>query len=195
MYKITLLPVITLLLGLLAGAMKPAPKTGHERIYSEELPGAYTGGFGEDTCHSCHFDYPLNPEDEGSLDVDGLPAQYEPGRNYTFTITLQREEMGDAGFQITSRFKDGSQAGSFDTGTGHVDVTKTDNGIQYLQHAFEGSNVENESRASWEIVWTAPDDTSAKVIFNLAANAANGDVSAFGDLIFTRTMEIDAKIQ
>ncbi len=195
MHKIILLPVITLLLGLLAGTMKPIQETGHNRIYSEELPGAYTGGFGEDTCHSCHFDYPLNPEDEGSLDVEGLPEQYESGRDYTFTITLQREEMGDAGFQITSRFEDGSQAGFFDTGSENIGVTKSDNDIQYLQHAFEGSNIEDESRASWEIVWTAPDDTSGKVIFNLAANAANGDVSAFGDLIFTQKMESEGKDQ
>lgn len=195
MFKITLLPVLTLTLGLLVGTMKPTPETGHESIYSEELPGAYTGGFGEDTCHSCHFDYPLNPEDEGSLEVEGIPKQYEPGYNYTFTITLRREEMADAGFQITSRFEDGSQASSFDTGSENIGVTKTGNGIQYLQHAFEGSNIEDESKASWEIVWTAPEDTSGKVIFNLAANAANGDVSAFGDLIFTREAESKGKSQ
>jgi len=55
--------------------------------------------------------------------------------------------------------------------------------------------VENESRARWQIVWTAPDDTSGEVIFNLAANAANGDVSAFGDLIFTREAESQGKSQ
>lgn len=193
MLKISLLPVITLLLGLLAGTMKPVQETGHKRIYSEELPGAYTGGFGEDSCHSCHFDYPLNPEDEGSLDIEGIPEQYEPNSDYTITITLHREELGDAGFQITSRFEDGSQAGSFDTGSESVGLTKTENGIQYLQHAFEGSNIEDESRASWEIVWAAPDDSSGKVTFNLATNAANGDVSAFGDLIFTR--EVQSKAQ
>lgn len=189
MFKILILPVITLILGLLVGTMNPPPEASYE-IYPEELPGAYTGGFGEETCHSCHFDYPLNPEDEGSLTLEGIPEQYKASRQYIFTLTLQRKEMGDAGFQISSRFEDSSQAGSFDTGSEHLSQTKTDNSVQYLQHAINGSKMdENETSASWKISWTAPGTGSKKVIFNIAANAGNGDASAFGDLIFTRTLE------
>ncbi|MEP0007576.1 MAG: hypothetical protein ABJF72_00190, partial [Balneola sp.] len=80
--------------------------------YPEHLIGAFTGGFGEKTCHSCHFDYDLNWK-EGSLEVSGLPQELIPGERYSIEIEVIREDMGRAGFQISARDKKGTQSGVF----------------------------------------------------------------------------------
>lgn len=190
MLRITLLPVITLIFGLLMSAIRTLPKASFES-YPEELPGAYTGGFGEETCHSCHFDYPLNPQ-EGTLQITGFPENYLPEKTYTFSITLSREDLGRAGFQISSRFQDGSQAGAFDTGSDTVSRTEIEGDIQYVQHNTASSAFEDGSSRSWKITWTAPDSGSEMILFHLATNAANGDASAFGDFIFVKELELKA---
>src|SRR5207247_9775219 len=67
-----------------------------------------TGGFGDKTCHSCHFDNPLNAPG-GTLDVSGIPSSYTPGQAYPITITLSREGMKRGGFEIAARFTSGRQ--------------------------------------------------------------------------------------
>jgi hypothetical protein len=56
----------------------------------DHLDGPFTGGFGEQTCHSCHFDYDLNMEG-GQLTVDGISDSYKPGTNYEIDVTIQSE--------------------------------------------------------------------------------------------------------
>jgi len=65
--------IITVLLAVpvIAGIkMKPVDNDsmnhGTITAYPEHLDGPLTGGFGENSCHSCHFDYDINPE-EGSF--------------------------------------------------------------------------------------------------------------------------------
>lgn len=175
LFSIVLGPVVT-------EPVHPSP------AYPETLPGAFTGGFGEETCHSCHFDYPLNPG-TGSLAVEGVPGQYRPGKRYTFTIVLKRKELGRAGFQLSSRFTDGSQAGEFSNNSERLRFTKALRTVRYLQHSSEGSTV-NGNRAQWEVQWTAPSPGEGKIIINMAANAGNGDASAFGDYIYVREFRI-----
>ena len=190
MIKITIMPVLCLLVGLMLAPNRPHQES-IDRRYPEELPGAFTGGFGEDTCHSCHFDYPLNPE-KGSLVLNGFPETYHKGKIYTFTITLQRENLGQAGFQLSSRFENGKQAGSFEENSERVQFTGTENEIQYLQHSFKGSKLNNQSTHRWQITWRAPETGREDIVFNIAANAANGDASAFGDFIFREEITVKA---
>ncbi|MDX1586189.1 MAG: choice-of-anchor V domain-containing protein [Balneolaceae bacterium] len=191
MIKITILPVFCLLIGMLLVPNRPN-KEPISPFYPEELPGTFTGGFGEDTCHSCHFDYPLNPE-EGSLSLNGIPENYEKEKTYTITVTVSREDLGQAGFQITSRFSNGKQAGSFSGNSDQVQFTRTENQIEYLQHSLKGSKVNNSTTQSWEFIWEAPSNYRGEIIFNIAANAGNGDASAFGDYIFTDKITVMAK--
>lgn len=168
-----------------AGAAHPAEN------YPEELPSAYTGGFGEESCHSCHFDYPLNPE-EGSLSVSGIPNRYEPGKNYQITVSVEREALERAGFQLSSRFTDGSQAGSFKGDTTRIQLTDVESTIQYIQHTTQSSKVASQTTAQWNMEWTAPDSAVGEIVFNIAANAGNGDVSSFGDYIYLREIKAEA---
>lgn len=158
-------------------------------IYPEHIAGAYTGGFGEQSCHSCHFDYELN-QPEGELSVTGIEDAYEPGREYTVGISVKREDMNRAGFQMTARFEDGTQAGTFELDEELTTTPNIENKISYVQHGI--GNVEAEGgEKKWQVKWLAPDATGP-VVFNIAANAANGDASEFGDWIYLKEIRIQS---
>jgi hypothetical protein len=190
MIRLIALPAITLLLGFVVTSDPPQPKS--PAAYPEHLTGAFTGGFGEETCRSCHFDYDLNP-DGGRLKVTGLESTIESGEVVKISIEASREEMGKAGFQLTAHFADGRQAGSFRLEKNER-VTLTDNvsdSVQYVQHSAEGTEPTEEGINNWSIQWKAPEQVSSPIIFNIAANAGNGDQSEFGDFIYAEEIKID----
>ncbi len=155
--------------------------------YSDGPPLAHTGGFGEPTCHRCHFDHPLNADSE-SLRLDGLPGSYAPGARYTLTIRLADEALRRAGFQMAARFVDGpaagSQAGELLAPDTNVRVRTAASGVQYAHHSQAGSQPSTPGVASWSVVWRAPQGgENAPVAIHLVANAANGDDSEFGDRV------------
>jgi len=163
-----------------------------EMHYPEQLTGIFTGGFGEETCHSCHFDYPLNYQ-QGALQIDGLPDAYEPGKTYRIRIELTRPALNKAGFQLSARHPDGSQAGSFMIASPRVERTgSAPDSIQFVQHSVAGTEPTGGDRTTWELQWNAPSGNGDDVIFHLAANAANGDASEFGDFILTRELILSA---
>lgn len=188
-----LIPLI--LLPFLAGIFLPEWNTGSafadvDDFNPEHLDGAFTGGFGEQTCHSCHFDYDLNMEG-GSLTVEGIPDQYKPGSEYQVKVTVESEQLEKGGFQMTARFEDGTQAGWFKWESDRLLVTPSiSDEIQYVQHSEKGTGPVNEREVSWALTWEAPENEAGKIIINIAANAGNNDDSAFGDWIYTKEIAI-----
>lgn len=182
MLRIAFIVLLTLTTGLF---LRPDINGKSAYVYPEQLPGTFTGGFGEQTCHSCHFDYPLNPE-EGSLMINGIPSSYEPGKTYSFRIRVSRKNLGRAGFQLSARYADSTQAGSLSPDQDRTGFTNVSNDIQYVQHSPEGTKPNGSDTSSWSIKWTAPKQNNRIITFNIAANAANGDNSEFSDFIFTR---------
>lgn len=184
---------IIILIPFLAGLSMPETKPLYESFFGEDMnpdriDGPFTGGFGEQTCHSCHFDYDLNM-DGGSLLVDGLPVAYTPGREYSITVTVQSEHLENGGFQLTSRFEDGSQAGSFSWDGDRLKYTPdVSDEIKYLQHSREGTLPTGERKVSWTFNWMAPKSDGEDIIINVAANAGNDDDSAFGDWIYVNEL-------
>lgn len=180
------------LLVLAAGVTFTSPPTGgvhSELVYPEQLPGSYTGGFGEETCHSCHFDYPVN-DNSGSVRIEQLPTRFEPSETYTLTVIVSRDNIGKAGFQLTSRFTDGRQAGRLSAIDNRVMPTNPDTGsVIYLQHSPAGSTPTNTNRSKWKINWQAPPRADT-VLFHIAGNAGNGDASEFGDFINTLRVQV-----
>ncbi len=158
--------------------------------YSEGAPPAHTGGFGEPTCHRCHFDQPLN-DAAGSLRLEGLPESYAPGGRYDLRIHVERAGLRKAGFQLASRFaagpRHGKQAGHLRAVDDRVAVVgAAASAVEYAHHSREGSIVDPAGTSRWWIEWTAPEtDEGSAVIFHLAANASNDDDSEFGDYIYT----------
>lgn len=151
---------------------------------------ARTGGFGEMTCHECHWDNPLN-EKPGQLTLTGVPPTYTPRQEYLITVALVRPDVSLAGFQLASRFEAGGNAGG-NAGTlrSTDQFTETvqgeDNRITYAQHTKAGAVVPTAGTARWVFEWTAP-STGGTVVFHVAGNASNVDSSPLGDFIYTAT--------
>lgn len=159
-------------------------------FYPDHIPGAYTGGFGEETCHSCHFDYDIN-EERGHLTVEGIEETYSPGETYELVVSVESEHLEIGGFQMTARFEDGSQAGQFKwTGDRLILTPGLSDDIQYLQHSGSGTEPTSERKVSWTFEWVAPDQGGAPVIFNITANAGNDDFSPFGDWIYVQEITV-----
>lgn len=178
-----------LALAVLLLALAPRPEAAPPALGYPDLPAvAHTGGFGELTCQACHFGDDFN-EPGGHLSVEGWPETTEPGTSYPLTVRLEHPDMERAGFQLTIRTEDGDQAGTLDSGDARSSVTES-SGISYLHHTLEGTELTDPGTASWEFTWTAP-DKPAKVRLHLSANAANGDDSAFGDLIYADSLSAE----
>jgi hypothetical protein len=164
------------------------------RAYVDGPPPAHTGGFGEATCHACHADYPLNGG--GALAIEGAPATYEPGRSYELRVVLRHPELRTAGFQLAARFAagpgEGTQAGTLRVG-GEDAIVASIGGIAYAQHTKAGTAVTGPGERIWQVTWTAPAQPSADIVLHLAANAANDDLSEFGDRIITSSLTISAR--
>lgn len=155
--------------------------------YPDGAPPGFSGGFKEETCHACHFHQELNAAG-GSVTIDGVPAMFTAGERYALTITLTRPGMKRAGFQLTARFKDsGAQAGGLAPGAGEAERVAVENqsGVQYAGQRKAGAGVSGDA-ARWVVDWTAPASGGA-VVFNVAANAADGNDNADGDFVLTAT--------
>lgn len=193
MLRLFILPVMTLLMAVTLPEIPTVPVPGDVPPYPEHLTGTFTGGFGEQTCRSCHFDYDLNP-DAGRLAVSGMPERITGGETLEILIRLEREQLGRGGFQLSARYADGKQAGSFEVGDNDRTMfsNATSDSVEYIQHSPGGSEPLGEHETSWTITWRAPQSLAGPVTFHIAANAANGDQSEFGDFIYTE--EITAAI-
>ena len=175
---------------LAAAVVATAVRLVASHAYAEGAPPGFSGGFKEESCHACHFHAEPN-SGPGRVTIEGVPATFAPGERYTLTITLRRAGMKLAGFQLTARFKDsGAQAGTIAPGAGEAERVKveTQAGVQYAGQRKVGAAVGAAEAATWTIVWTAP-ESGGPVIFNVSANAADGNESADGDFVYTATAQ------
>jgi hypothetical protein len=131
----------------------------------------------------------------GSLSVSGIREEVSPGELLTIQIMVQRDDMGKAGFQLSARFPDGSQAGQFKIENNErvMFTEAASDSLQYVQHSSTGTEPVKTGVNSWAIAWQAPESAKKLIIFNVAANAANGDASEFGDFIYVEEIRINMK--
>jgi hypothetical protein len=151
-----------------------------------------TGGFGEQSCHLCHLDNPVNAPG-GSLEIGGVPPAYKAGEVYTITVRIGREDVRRAGFEIAARFaagkQKGRQAGSWRVLDARAQLIPgaVDKQLTFVQHNLAGSRAAARGSNAWTIEWTAPAPATTPVVFNVAANASNNDDSPLGDYIYLRS--------
>ena len=152
-----------------------------------------TGGFGEQSCHVCHMDNPINAPG-GRLDVEGAPAAYAAGQSYRITVSIAREGLRRGGFEIAARFasgkEKGKQAGAWKPTDDRVQLIPgaVDRALTFVQHNLAGSRTPAPGANRWTVEWIAPPEASAPVQFNVAANAANNDDSPLGDFIYVKAI-------
>jgi hypothetical protein len=169
----------------LAGALLLAA-AAHRGAHPDRPPVAHTGGFGEPTCHACHFDAPPG-SGPGGLTATGVPRQLRPGARYAIQLQLVQQHLKAAGFQLSARYEDGTQAGVFTVVPDEherVAVTPLD-GTLYAHHLLDGTSLTAPDTARWTIVWQAPPHAPGTVTFHAAAVAADGDLSPLGDFVYT----------
>lgn len=151
-----------------------------------------TGGFGEQSCHLCHLDNPINAPG-GSVELSGTPSTYVAGQTYAITIRVSREDVRRAGFEISARFasgrQKGRQAGSWRVLDARAQLIPgaVDKALTFVQHNLAGSRTPTAGSNTWTVEWTAPSPATAPVQFNVAANASNNDDSPLGDYIYMRS--------
>ena len=151
-----------------------------------------TGGFGEQTCHLCHLDNPINAPG-GAVTLEGIPPAFTPGQTYAITVTIGRQGLRRGGFEIAARFASGKQKGR-QAGSWQLLDTRAqlipgavDTALTFVQHNQIGSRAPTPGANSWTIEWTAP-AAAGPVQFNVAANASNNDDSPLGDYIYLKTV-------
>lgn len=176
---------LAVIVGALLSATALAAAAG---IFREGPLPAMTGGFGESSCRSCHFDNPENDQ-AGSLRITGIPPQYAPGGKYPITVTVTRRGLTAAGFEMSSRFESGpfvgQQAGHLQAPDSRTQIVFAPGGrVQYIQHTKTGAQAAL-GRGRWTIYWTAPATATDPIVFHVAANASNDDASPLGDFIYT----------
>jgi len=171
----------------MAGLAKDTIDSPQTTSYPEHLTGAFTGGFSEETCRKCHFDYDLNP-DGGSLTLRSLQLRNSKNNYRELIITVRRPDLGASGFQLTARYPDGSQAGKFiiNNNTRLQQTKQVPDSVIYIQHSAAGSEPIYTDSTLWKVTWKPPDNPIDTVFFHVATNAANGDQSEFGDWIYTQ---------
>jgi hypothetical protein len=156
-----------------------------------------TGGFGEQTCHLCHIDNPINAPG-GTLALDGVPASFLPDQAYPLTVTISRQGLRRGGFEIAARFaggrQKGRQAGSWRLLDARAQLIPgaVDKALTFVQHNQMGSRATVSGSNSWTMEWTAPSSAAGPVQFNVAANASNNDDSPLGDYIYIKTVRSTA---
>ena len=158
------------------------------RPHPDFPPTAHTGGFGEPTCRACHQGEALNAPG-GTLRLEGVPRPWRPGRAYRLTVTLRRDTLARAGFELAARFSPGGAPAGviipYDTLL--TTVTRDSvSGVPYAHHTRRGTRIEG-AVARWTLLWTAPLSGTNDVTFNVAAVAANDDNSNLGDLVYAAT--------
>ncbi len=147
-----------------------------------------TGGFGEETCTSCHQNYPLNAGRlrGGVFQITGVPKTFVAGETYPLTIVIGQPGQSRWGFQLSARFADsGKQAGQLVAADEMTRVIESD-GLQYIEQTTAGTRAGiTDGTVEFHLNWIAPDPAGGQVIFNAAGNAANSNNNPAGDFIYT----------
>lgn len=176
LYSTGLLLIVILL-------MTSVPDKVESAIELEHVLPVLTGGFGEESCYSCHFDGPLNPA-RGSVFIDGLPERYKSGSEYELSVRIEHPTMVNSGFQLAARNSKGEQAGRFESADGRSTINEQRD-IQYVHHTYEGTTPVHENKSVWHLHWTAPDtEPSDSIFIHISAVAGNGDKTRDGDDVF-----------
>jgi hypothetical protein len=155
----------------------------------------YTNAPGDlGNCTACHDTFHDPNVGPGSVRMNNVPAVYNPGQQYTLSVTVQQNNRQRFGFQLTALDQNGSRAGTlesmgsdtlvnFETGAG---------GRQYIEHSEIGTFPNGASSRTWQVRWTAPSSDISTIRFWFAGNGANGDGTNQNDYIYTSSASSDS---
>jgi len=141
---------------------------------------------------SCHVTAPPGPN-QGTLEVTGIPACYEPGQKYTFNVKISDPNATRWGFELGVQYNESNENDNYSAGTltnapgaRTAIVTSTDGLRQFSSHDRGSTNGDGTyngqaTSANWNVEWTAPVNRTTPVCIYAAAVAADGDGTSDGD--------------
>lgn len=155
--------------------------------YSNGTPGGKTGSMGDggSTCTDCHTGTAISQADWITSDIPELG--FMPGETYTITARGMHEGVAGFGFELTAESETGDKTGMFSITD--ADRTKLANADKSVTHTSGGTTPTGDSN-TWTMEWTAPDPAPEVILFNAAFNAANGNGSTSGDVIYTTEISV-----
>jgi hypothetical protein len=144
-------------------------------------------GDGE-ACHRCHFDEdPVT--DSPALHLEGVSAPIAPGARYDLALKFEPGDAAAAGFLMIARAVI-STAGEDETAPLGV-FEAIGEGVE-ANGAAVRSTTSSAADMTWRAAWIAPETLDGPVVFDVVANAANDDLSPFGDVIHLATFVVEA---
>ena len=147
-----------------------------------------TGGFQEQTCHSCHNSFRLNEGRTrgGVFYLAGVPASYNAGQSYPITVLIGQPGQSRWGFELSVRAATSAKQAGELVPVDEITQVKQANGIQYIEHTSAGTRRGTPNGpVEFHFNWIAPDPSEGPVVFNAAGNAANSSEDPSGDYIYT----------
>ncbi len=159
-----------------------------ELAYSGGSPGAKTGspGDGNANCTQCHAGSASTVT--GWVTSTIPTGGYVPGETYTVTVTGTHTGVEKFGFEVTAENNQNTKTGTF-TITNSTE-TKLTNSNNAVTQKSGGTSPAGTSK-SWSFDWTAPDAGVGDVTFYTAVNAANGNGSTAGDVIYLSSLTVE----
>lgn len=154
-------------------------------------PGGKTGspGDGNATCTQCHGG---TASAQTGWITTNIPATgWIPGQTYTITATLTHSGANRYGFELTAENSTGTKTGTFSLI--NASETKLTNAGKAVSHTFSGTTGAGGSK-TWTANWQAPVSGTGTVSFYAAFNAANGNGTTSGDVIYTSSLMVPEAI-
>ncbi len=165
-------------------------------------PGHSGGPFpGEQSCAiaGCHGTGALGGPGSVTLTINGGPAgdyRYTPGETAMIEVSVADPNQQRWGFQLTARKGNGCEgAGMFEAGEQQVSVSNGrrvgacgSNDLPVAQHSFPKSGA---GGASYLVNWTPGAGDAGPVTLAAAGNAANGNGTNSGDMIYLTSVVIE----
>ncbi|HEY9230887.1 MAG TPA: choice-of-anchor V domain-containing protein [Blastocatellia bacterium] len=147
-------------------------------------------------CVFCHDTFHTENVGPGSVTVSGGPINglYQPGQQYTLTVTVAQANRQRYGFQMTALDNANHRAGTLAAISSDAQLNPETGfgGRQYVEHTELGTLPNAANSRVWQVRWTAPDTDVGTVAFYVAGNAANGDRTNQGDYIYTNKFFADS---
>lgn len=154
--------------------------------FSGGSPGGKTGSPGDGAnCTQCHAG---SPNQATGWITSTIPSSgYVSGETYTVTATGTHSGVVKFGFEVTAEDDGNAKKGTFMI-TDAVQ-TKLTNGNQAVTHTASGNTPSGDSK-SWSFDWTAPAEGTGDITFYGAFNAANGNGTNSGDVIYLSSLSV-----
>jgi hypothetical protein len=154
-------------------------------------PGGKSGSPGDSnaTCTQCHSGTATTVS--GWI-TSTIPAGgYTPGETYSITATGTHNGVVKFGFELTAETSTGAKTGTFAV----TDAPRTQlvNQNKAITHR-SGGTAPNGNSNSWSVNWTAPATDVGQIRFYAAYNAANGNGTNSGDVIYKSSLFVNAAL-